>query len=284
MGLYKDKLIYDPADQADSDQVGSYLLASDGTELTHTTVGAKEALDVYIANDLDLDVQLEGIYSGGNTNPDNVGIIAHTRGDFSDTGQVERTSAGAYGTELDPGEVFGLDTNAFLMTYNRAATAMEYVTSDNRALDVNVRAQDNPFEVVGNVADDDGDSGNPVKIGSRSQAGPLARISAPDDRANAISDMYRRIYTIDAPNVAIQSNTQSVGTTAAVIAARQGRQRVIVQNLGNDPIYAGPSGVTTSSGLRIAKGATLEIPVGEDLDLYLIAGSNGNDARIFQLA
>ena len=46
----KDSLIFDITDAgtiADSDSVGAYLRSSDGTLLTHTTDGAREALDVF---------------------------------------------------------------------------------------------------------------------------------------------------------------------------------------------------------------------------------------------
>lgn len=46
----KDQLIFDTTDAntiADSDSVGAYLRSSDGTLLTHTTDGSREAMDVY---------------------------------------------------------------------------------------------------------------------------------------------------------------------------------------------------------------------------------------------
>lgn len=46
----KDQLVFDVTDAntiADSDSVGAYLRSSDGTLLTHTTDGSREALDVY---------------------------------------------------------------------------------------------------------------------------------------------------------------------------------------------------------------------------------------------
>lgn len=72
------KLMYDATDAdtlAASDFVGAHLYAGD-TKLTKTTVGAKEALDVYVANGLTVD--LDGVYNGvSNLDPDNVGMIAH---------------------------------------------------------------------------------------------------------------------------------------------------------------------------------------------------------------
>lgn len=48
--INKNKLVFDPADAANSDYVGSYLISADGTELTHTDVGGKKGLDVNVIN------------------------------------------------------------------------------------------------------------------------------------------------------------------------------------------------------------------------------------------
>lgn len=48
--LSKERLVFDPTAAADGDAVGAYLRAADGTLITRTTVGSKEALDVYVAN------------------------------------------------------------------------------------------------------------------------------------------------------------------------------------------------------------------------------------------
>lgn len=48
--INKNKLVFDPADSANSDFVGSYVIASDGTKITHTTVSGKEGLDVNLIN------------------------------------------------------------------------------------------------------------------------------------------------------------------------------------------------------------------------------------------
>lgn len=44
----KDKIVFDPANAAETDNVGAYIRASDGTLITHTTDGAKQRLDVTV--------------------------------------------------------------------------------------------------------------------------------------------------------------------------------------------------------------------------------------------
>lgn len=58
------KLVFDTSDAQsilDSDSVGAYLRASDGTLLTHTDVGGKKALDVRVAEGINVEVDLSHV-------------------------------------------------------------------------------------------------------------------------------------------------------------------------------------------------------------------------------
>lgn len=60
----KHKLIFDVTDAdtiADSDSVGAYLRSSDGTLITHTEVGGKQALDVRVAEGINVEVDLSHV-------------------------------------------------------------------------------------------------------------------------------------------------------------------------------------------------------------------------------
>lgn len=56
-----DKLVFDPANAGDGASVGAYLRASDGTLLTHTDVGGKKALDVRLAEGVNVEVDLSHV-------------------------------------------------------------------------------------------------------------------------------------------------------------------------------------------------------------------------------
>lgn len=137
------------------------------------------------------------------------------------------------------------------------------------------------------VADDAADTENPVKVGSRAVDGLLPAISASGDKANLISDMYRRLYINDAPNVGFNVSSATVTTTAAELAASPlaGRMKLEVQNLGNQAIFIGHDlNVTSANGYRIAAGATAVFEFGEDLDIWAIASSGSQNVRILQIA
>jgi hypothetical protein len=58
----KDQLVFDTTDAvsiAHSDSVGAFIRSSDGTLITHTTVSGKEALDVRIAEGINVEVDLD---------------------------------------------------------------------------------------------------------------------------------------------------------------------------------------------------------------------------------
>jgi hypothetical protein len=244
MGLNKDRLVFYPADLPSSDQVGSYLIGAGGLVVTSTTVGGDEALDVNI-------VQSAGQYA-----EDSV----HASGDLGTMALVVRKDVA--------GTLAGTDGDYAPLQVN-ATGELRVSTSLSSA-----------------IADDAVDTENPIKMGSHAYSGALAAISAAGDKANLASDLYRRIFVNASPTVAALAAAQTVTTSAAAIPATAlaGRTRVILQNLGTKDCYVGHSaGVTVANGLRIASGATLEIPCGEAVGLFAIAASGSQSVRVLEL-
>lgn len=138
---------------------------------------------------------------------------------------------------------------------------------------------------VGSVADDAADTENPVKVGSRAASGALGAVSN-NDRADLISDLYRRVYINDSPNIGSACGAVTVGATEVALptSALAGRRRMMVQNVSNNDVYVGPTGVSTANGLRLAKGATLSLEIGQSVNLFAVAGTAGNELRVFELA
>ncbi len=112
------KLFADPADLTSSSQVISYLF-SGTTAITTTNVSGKDGLDVNIINPINVD--LDGVYDGvTNTNPDNVGLIAHVRAATpADANQTFRFTGGAASSDnVVAANVHGLDVNSFGMVFD----------------------------------------------------------------------------------------------------------------------------------------------------------------------
>jgi hypothetical protein len=275
-GIFKTRLTYDATTPSDADSVAAFLRTGTAA-LTSTNVGGKEGLDVNIINDLTIDA--DGVYSGGNTDPDNVGIIGHVRNATpGDTHQTFRFTGGNPSADnVDPSTVHALDTSAFMHGWD--GSAWDRVGISSGALNV---------APLGNVADDAADAGNPVKVGSRAIDGALSAISAGNDRADMISDMYRRLWTTNAANAVGSNAAVSVDTTAGgvVLFATpvEGRCKALVQNLGSKDIFVGFGTVTPANGIRIDAQSNMPIDIGPDLILKGITATGSSDVRVMQLA
>lgn len=284
--LSLERFLFDPANTAEGPLIGSYLIGgTSNAPITDTVAGS---LDVNVTNALTVD--LDGVYAlVTNLTPDNVGIIGHTRSATPGAAeQVERSTVGtANADNVVAANVHGLDVNSFLMGFD--GTNWDRLKAIAGVLEVNITSITNALQVVGNVADDAVDSGNPVKVGYRAinQATALAAVSAAGDRVDAISDLYRRVFINDAPNRAIDHTVLTTGLTEVAIVTIPGQTRVLLQNISDRSIFVGKTGVTISGatrGLEIAKGATLSLECGEAIALYAISSAASKDLVVFRLA
>jgi hypothetical protein len=354
--LSKDLLVFDAAQAANSDNVGAYLRASDGTLLTHTDVSGKKALDVNVANaltiDVDLDQSTDSVAIGDGTNlvsvsasgelsvkavdfdirnltfaDDKVDVsgsevsldaatlaalenitVSATDLDIRDlafaTDSVTAHQGGSWtvtatATDFDIRDLSHTqdsvkigDGSQFLeisASGEALVTATDFDIRDlNSASDSVSAVQSGAWSVTatGNVADDAADSGNPLKVGSRAVSGPLSAVAA-NDRADLISDLYRRLQVSTSANISSLSSAVSVADSAVALPASPlaGRRKLLIQNLSNQPIFIGHSGVTTSSGARVAAGGSYEADISDDVVLYAIsANATAKDVRVLELA
>jgi hypothetical protein len=246
--LGKDRLIFDPADLTESDQIGAYLRAgSDGDLITSTLTGSKESLDVNVV----------GTADGGYFAEDST----HSSGAIGQFILAIQTDS--QGPLANDGDYVGLQVDS--------QGRLRCITD---------------IDLVGDlVGDNESDTEDPLKIGSRAVSGVLSAATN-GNKVNVISDLYRRIMVNVAPRIGSLATALTVGTTAVALpsSALAGRMRVVIQNLSNSDIYIGGSGVTTSSGVRVGKGATYSEDIGQDCVLYAIAGTSGNDVRVLELA
>lgn len=273
--LSLERLLFDAANPSDGPLIGSYIIGADGTVINDTGT----SLDVNVTNSItvtatDLDIRSLNVA----TDDDHVYIM---------------DSTGANALDIDGSGYITANINGTV-----TVTATDLDIRDLSASQDNVAISDGTdtlaIETDGSInvnfssdADDAALTKNPVHVGSRAfdQASALAAVSAAGDAASLASDLYRRVFINDAPNISVSSAAVTVGTSAVVLGtAIAGRTRVMVQNNGDKPIFVGPTGVTTSSGLEVSKGGTLALELGEAVDLYGISTNAGQDVRVLQLA
>lgn len=338
--ITKDQLIFDTSDLADSDNIGAYLRASDGTLITKTTNGAKEGLDVNIIND-DLDIRdLSAAQDSIQSNThDGAGNAINSTGGSLDVNVTSISDATHYAE--DSAHSSGDNGQFMLAVRNDADSSLvdtdgDYaplqVDNEGRlkvAMEVTVEAGDAEFlkgsiagdtdagihtlairqdtlagftgiadgdytslkvdalgrlytnsAIQGDVADDDADSGNPLKVGSRTVDGVLGQIAS-GDRADMISDRYRRVYVNSSAAIAVQSSVASVTATAGPLMGTplSGRRKVVIQNQGSKEVYLGGATVSSANGLEVKRRASIELELGEDVALYAVC-ETGETAQL----
>lgn len=300
MSITKEKLIYIEATPSDGDSVAAYLRT--GTEALTSTSGA---LDVNIASSTGLGIFAEdSAHASGDLGQQILAVrndagtsLVSADGDYA---PLQVDSTGALRVAADISVVTGSDKaedsvhasgdiGTYVLAVRQDTLSASAADGDYASfkLDSLGRLWANAA-VSGDVADDAADSGNPMKIGTRAVSGALAAVSATGDRADAISDLYRRMWVNTAPNIAGSNAAVSVDTTAGGVALfaspLAGRRKVEVQNLGNKAIFVGTGTVTSSNGVRIAAGGTYSTDLGPDIALKAIAEIGTCDVRVLQLA
>lgn len=248
--LSLDRLLFDPSDTADSANVGAYVRAgTDGDLISSTNVGGKEGLDVNVIN----------------------------------------AAASSYAE--DSAHVSG-DTGNFVLAV-RADAQGSLVSADGDYAPLQVDSAGRlrtitDIDLVGDItADGAADNEDPLKVGSHAYdaASPLGAVDA-DDKANLASDLYRRIFINDAPNVGMAATAVTVADTETALPTTPlaGRMRIIVQNKGSNSIFVGPTGVLSTTGLEINKAATLALELGEGVALFGITASGTVATRVLEIA
>ena len=140
--------------------------------------------------------------------------------------------------------------------------------------------------ISGDVADDAADSGNPLKTGTRSVTGALSQISANNDRADMISDPFRRQYVNDTANISAASSVQAITDSATAIGTSlAGRRLLRLQNTGGNEIYIGATGVTDADGQVLRRRTNTEIEVGPDVALFAVCETGeASELRVLEIA
>lgn len=247
--LGKDQLIFDPTEVADSDSVGAYLRSSDGTLLTHTTIGPVEALDVNLAAS-----------TGGIKIVDSDGDELEVNADGSINVQAELSGPIKFRQD---GAV--VEVNEDTVTPANSAPLPVKLTSTSG--DINITAGDLNVQL-----DHTGANYDSTRIGDGTT---LVGVSANTD-----------MKVVDRADTAFVTSAVSVANTATqlVSSALTERKEIIVQNLESRAIFLGNNLVTTSTGIRVPARGSITLKVGPGIDFYGITASGTADVRILELA
>lgn len=297
----KDMLIFDVSDAntiADSDSVGAFLRASDGTLLTHTDVGGKKALDVRLAEGVNVEVDLSHL-------DDSVAL-----GDG--TNLFTSTTVGAD---------IGLDVNLINASIEVTATALDIRPLTNADV-VTIEDGGGSITVDGTVAATQSgvwdigtltsitndvniaDGGNSITVDAidfdirdLTAASDSVQSNLFDGAGTALTSTLvgadqaldiNVVQSVDSStaNSAILSsaNTLDVASTAEKVVAANlaSRKNLFVYNYSNRKAFVGHSGVTEANGFPISPGSYLEMKAGPSVDVYYVGPSLGQEIRVLE--
>lgn len=268
----KTQLIFDVTDAGTllaSDNVGAWTRAGDdgariGSQLhnsenwlnttsilydeTGNPINNSNPLAVDLVSPVVVDVQLEGIYDAGtNPNPDNTGIIMHTRAASpSDVEQIQRTTAAVIGTvaAADLAKVHAIDVNAFAYAIDDVSGDAELLSKDSSSNGLNVHL-----------------AGSDITV-------------AVSDAALANTAIVAKKNLLDTANTAED----------LVTAPLANRKYLWILNHYNKFMWIGGPGVTAANGFPISGKVMMELRAGPAVDIEWVADDAGHDVRTLELS
>lgn len=307
-----DRIIYLTTDPNESSNVGAYLRAGDdGDPISSTLISGKESLDVHPVGDGDSGIFAED--SGHVTaakgqfilavRNDTSAVLTSTDLDYSpiavdSAGRIKLASAtftSNYEYAEDSASASG-NVGAFVLAVrNDVQGTLAGTDGDYAALQLDALGRlrtITDLDLTGDLAgDDDVDTEDPLKVGTRTVTGALGSVSAAGDKANMISDIWRRLYVNDTPNIGLSTAApagidNTVGGVDLFPAVLAGRRNAYVQNRENGKdLFIGATGVTIATGFEVRRGSTWEIPLGPNIALFGITSSAvAADIRTMQIA
>jgi hypothetical protein len=210
------------------------------------------SLNVNMTNSPTITVNMDGVYSGGNTDPDNAGLIAHTRAVApGDAEQLARTTSALAGLDGVAANTFhGLDTNSAIVALNAGGT-LDSIKSTTNALWVNI--QNSSIAVT--------QSTSPWVVSDAALADTAAGLVATAETGAAIN---------------VSKN--------AVAAPLASRKYLWIYNNDNQKMFIGGAGVSVTSGFPISPGSYMELRAGAAVDVEFVSAKAAHLIRTLELA
>lgn len=285
--ISKDQLVFDATDAetlASSDNVGAYVRSSDGTLITHTTSGGKEALDVSFVNTTitvtatDLDIR------------DLTAATDSVQSWLRDgAGTAITSTAGALDVNLKSPIVVDVSTS-HLNDSMRLGDGTNFLTSTtvggDIGLDVNII---NPSLVVTATDLDIRDlvaATDSVSSWTKDGTGNSIGSTSGSLNVNITNSLTVSDAALANTAVAHSVNTLNVANTAeaVVTSALASRKYLLLRNNSNKSIYIGTTGVTSANGFPISASSVAELRLGAAVSLQWVGPDAGQEIRVLELS
>jgi hypothetical protein len=258
----KDHLIFDVTDAnsiADSDSVGAYLRASDGTLLTHSDVGGKKALDVSVADGINVEVDLSHVDDSVRLG-DGTSFFTSTseNGDIALDVHISNSNI-----EVTQG------TSPWVIGDGGGSITVDAVDLDIR--DLQFATDQVQIGNASGVAD----------FGSGATTAQTLRVSLATDTSLNVNDAA----LADTAILSAADTLAVAGTAETVVAsALANRKYLFVYNNDNRKMYIGGSGVTAANGFPVSPGSYLEMRAGASSAVYYNSDKASHAIRTLELS
>ena len=320
----KDQLIFDTTDAntiADSDSVGAFLRASDGTLLTHTDVGGKKALDVRMAEGVNVEVDLSHVDDSVRLG-DGTAFFTSTseNGDIALDVHLSNTSIAVTATDLDIRDLVFATDKVDVSGSSVTVTATQLDVDDLTFADDKVDASGSTLGAndgvdIGDVTINNAAGVAAVNIQDGGNSITVDAVQLDIDDLNATDDAIASwlhdgtgtaitstggaidvnlasgtLATSDAAlaDTAILSAADTLaaaGTAEKVVAANlASRKYLLVYNNDNRKMYVGHSGVDAANCFPISPGSYIEMRAGAAVDVYYDSAKSGHAIRTLELS
>ncbi len=257
----KDRLIFDTSSattMADTDSVGAYLRASDGTLLTHTDVGGKKALDVRVAEGINVEVDLSHADDSVKVGDGTDFLAVNT------DGSINITDNGG-----------SLTVDAVNLDIRDLAFATDSVTAYQGTSPWVIGDGGSSISVDDNGATLSIDDGG----GSITVDGTLAvtQSTSPwvvNDAALSVTAIANAAETLDLADTA-----QNI-----IVSPLSNRKYLWIYNNDNQKMYIGSSGVTSANGFPVSPSSYLELRAGAAVDIEFVSAKLNHAIRTLELS
>lgn len=259
--------------------MGAFLRSSDGTLLTHSTVGGKQALDVSIADGVNVEVDIDhtedSIRLGDGTNF----LTSTTVGaDIGLDVNIINASIEVTGTDFDIRDLaFATDS----VTAHQGGTwVIDSITNTVtvQATDLDIRDLTAVSDSVqSHLYDGAGTALTSTLVGA-DQALDVNVVASEEltvnDAALANTAIAHAALSITAANTA----------ESAVASALADRKYLFVRNNDNRVMHIGGAGVTAATGFPVSPGSYIEMRAGASVDVQVVSAKLAHDIRTLELS
>lgn len=244
----KHSLVFDVTDAntiADSDSVGAYLRASDGTLLTHTDVGGKKALDVRVAEGINVEVDLSHV-------DDSVKV-----GDGTDFLAINADGS------------INITDNGGSLTVDATDLDIRDLSHSQDSVKIGDGTDFLAIDASGNIGVTDA-GGSLTVDGTVSISGTVTVT----DAALANTAVASAANTLGLADTAED----------VVASPLANRKYLWVLNNSNRDVYIGATGVTSANGFPLPPQSLMELRCGASIDLEWVGPTTGLEIRTLELS